>query len=1487
MRTILATVVLLLASVTLAADRHVYLNESGGGSQLDDCPNPAHNAKGTSNTDELEYCVGGTSAGKVIGTAAGRVASSTCTGGGGAVTAVTNGVSADVDGDGNTEVVHGHPQACVWNMATSDSCEVHAGTYIASGAYADADSQNVSSGAGAGCDRNNCWYASVVAPGPASGAYGTSGSPGYLRGASMNGSIDSWDPDGDKNPADGTYPAILSGDRDNDATFDATTGGDSDNTGTFTGLGGSFNGDAFHAVMVGCMATSSSAYNWCGTGHGDNPWVDTDADGDFDTRADLGSSRDPAFLVIKDLEFKRYNGGNNVTSTTSIHPNIGNIELGGDQSSDGLVVDHIYFHESDYSLTSTSGTEAYWATINDPGNAGCSTWTEIKNSHLEQNNEKLLDDDCGTGNECGCPKNFHDNLVVLNVTSSRAGSRDPVFAYIKSVDTVGGGARKKQHRFWNNEFVMSATTQTGSRRFMDLQAFGNSMGTNLGELWVYGNVFRALGTPKWSKFWNGSCGIGTGSGRVYFFNNTIDMTFGSNDPGMGGPCADTNGELNIGKNNAYWTGGTRIFIHDYQDGSPPSGSGDFASETFANELCTNADTSSPSGQNCTVPGSNTHGAWFVGTSASTNLYDGLTTLAAKASGPLDEVSANNPCDPDGDGAAGFKDWDGTTDITTWLDVAGNTVNCPTVGTALDAGAVQSDSDGAALAADRHVYLNESGGGSQLDDCPNPAHNAKGTSNTDELEYCASGSNIGKVIGTAAGRVANCNGPAPTAVTNGVSADVDGDGTTEVVYGNAQACVYNMTGAASDTCEVHAGVYKNPGARAGTDMNSPVGGQCGRSECWNAAFVALGNGPNMGAHPGLGYGVPGNPAWVRGAVMNGSTDTWDCDGDKEPEASESGCTNYSVVFDGDVDNDCVPSTGVGCWEGTACTDEDSCTGDAFYMAVFGCGYYFAQDASWCPTSLAGGLNAIYLDDDANGDFTGDDLGPSGQSQPWDASWIGIKDVEYRYFNGGQASACSGGTRNELGHINFTGGNGTVVSDGFFVDHVYFHDNGYSLLCAQEHHVALFGDNSNNQTDVPAVVRNAFIVSGNRFVINDDCGEYGECGSSKTFHDNRVVFPPTRADGSAWTGTFYGAFLRDKSHDSLKDAAVPKVYRFYNNEFVWMHSETNGKLFQQECFGSCWNQEDAAANASCVGAGNPLACCTGVGTGPCEKFMGPGQGQTWMYGNIVRFAGGNSTCTALDVPWPCCTGSGTGTCPDPAWDSRWSSAFCSVSDCTGCSYVGPHATGDQRWRFYSFLNTWDMERLTTTDSSTTSYICNGTGTLYSTRGNAMYQSTSVNEETANTEQQATCAGGSNPGVTCTIGGSTCTGGGTCTAVTIVSTASGSTAVVNAGTGRSTWWTAGTKNVSIHAGRANYIPNAAGQLYEIPNRGLCDPDGDGTAGMDYDGDGDNDTSWSDIAGNNVSCPTMNSTISYGAVQPNSDGAAAAPGTIKGATLKGATVR
>ena len=66
------------APLARAADRHVYLDTDHDGI-LNDCPNPAHNAKGASNTDNLQFCSGGTTTGKVIGTALGRVSATGCT----------------------------------------------------------------------------------------------------------------------------------------------------------------------------------------------------------------------------------------------------------------------------------------------------------------------------------------------------------------------------------------------------------------------------------------------------------------------------------------------------------------------------------------------------------------------------------------------------------------------------------------------------------------------------------------------------------------------------------------------------------------------------------------------------------------------------------------------------------------------------------------------------------------------------------------------------------------------------------------------------------------------------------------------------------------------------------------------------------------------------------------------------------------------------------------------------------------------------------------------------------------------------------------------------------------------------------------------------------------------------------------------------------------------------------------------------------------
>ena len=217
-------------SAVTAADRHVYLDTNGDG-QLNDCPNPAHNAKMLAgNTDELSYCSGGSQDGKIIGLAVGTTLSATCTAGGGTVAAVRNGVQADVDRDGTKEFVYGLPQACVYNMAKSDSCEIHAGTYQKAGAYADADSIDSGMAPGSGCDKNNCWWATVVAygygPNLAGAGYGTATAPGFLRGAVMNGSTDSWDVNGNKVPDTQAgepigYPVVFSGDLNGNGAFDA------------------------------------------------------------------------------------------------------------------------------------------------------------------------------------------------------------------------------------------------------------------------------------------------------------------------------------------------------------------------------------------------------------------------------------------------------------------------------------------------------------------------------------------------------------------------------------------------------------------------------------------------------------------------------------------------------------------------------------------------------------------------------------------------------------------------------------------------------------------------------------------------------------------------------------------------------------------------------------------------------------------------------------------------------------------------------------------------------------------------------------------------------------------------------------------------------------------------------------------------------------------------------------------------------------------
>jgi hypothetical protein len=201
---------------------------------------------------------------------------------------------------------------------------------------------------------------------------------------------------------------------------------------------------------------------------------------------------------------------------------------------------------------------------------------------------------------------------------------------------------------------------------MDLQAFGNSSGASKGELWIYGNVFRNLSTTaKLDAVLDGLVRRGTGNYKLYFFNNTFDMNFGSNADGIWKACTET-ATLVVEKNNAYWNGTTNINTHD-----TPA-----ATAIRQDEFCSTSDTA------CSVPSQTTRNAWW-NYPALPGLFNALPAYVTKIGGPLDNVATNNPCDPDGDGTAGVDyNWDGVND-TTWTDIAGNTVSCPTAATPLE------------------------------------------------------------------------------------------------------------------------------------------------------------------------------------------------------------------------------------------------------------------------------------------------------------------------------------------------------------------------------------------------------------------------------------------------------------------------------------------------------------------------------------------------------------------------------------------------------------------------------------------------------------------------------------------------------------------------------------------------------------------------------------------------------------------------------------
>lgn len=652
----------------MAADRHVYLDTDSDG-QLNDCPNPAHNAKGASNTDELEECVGGTQEGKVIGTAAGRVSAAACIAGVGVVEALNNGDTADADADGTIETVYGHPQACVYNMGPSDSCEVHSGTYKAAGAQCDED---CTSAVVDQCDRSDCWKANVIAygygPNLTGTGYGTQANPGWLRAANNNSSIDSWDPNGDKDPADALYPVILSGDSDADSVLNEPT----------ACAGGVCTGDAFYGIQIGCGDANQGGKVFCDTslaGGQTHPMVDSDANGTFDAAVGGSGPKEVAWLKVKDIKFQDHNGGPTTCSASGIRTKLGAIDTGGDGGSAGLGLDHIWWTGDVYSALCQP--EHYVAVWSDNENSLCSVDSVFQNSLIETNNRFVVNDDCDSENpgasECGCGKILANNRINLLQTSA---GKDQAVWRIKSVDTLQGGTRPKIIRSYNNEVVNENPSASSANDVFYNECIGtcDPFSKGLGEVWHYGNLLRHRGSGKWGRLAIGICQSSSPSLRFITFNNTVDTERSDGTAQTVDPICTLPRTIELygSKNNAYFKAAA---VND--EGA--------ASYRVGNNLC------SEGGQKfCTQNTGGRAGSsrwWTVGTRG-VALHGGVANYVPRTGGPLDQTGS---CDPDGDGVAGVDyDGDGDND-TTWLDLGKRLVSCPTLTATIDIGAIQSSS----------------------------------------------------------------------------------------------------------------------------------------------------------------------------------------------------------------------------------------------------------------------------------------------------------------------------------------------------------------------------------------------------------------------------------------------------------------------------------------------------------------------------------------------------------------------------------------------------------------------------------------------------------------------------------------------------------------------------------------------------------------------------------------------------------------------------
>jgi hypothetical protein len=186
----------------------------------------------------------------------------------------------------------------------------------------------------------------------------------------------------------------------------------------------------------------------------------------------------------------------------------------------------------------------------------------------------------------------------------------------------------------------------------------------------------------------------------------------------------------------------------------------------------------------------------------------------------------------------------------------------------------------------------------------------------------------------------------------------------------------------------------------------------------------------------------------------------------------------------------------------------------------------------------------------------------------------------------------------------------------------------------------------------------------------------------------------------------------------------------------------------------------------------------------------------------------------------------------------------------------------WIYKSFNNTFDLQKMPLGGASTTlDYLCNTNGSLSVSRNNAFYGVTTINSESATTKRFSNDVCSAQSTLGCTL---------------------------PSPNARTDWWSAGTQNVAVSAGLANYIPKAGGPLDEKSGVTACDPDGDTNTGVDWYGTGSDVTQWTDMVGNVVDCSVITNPMSYGAIQRLSDAAASSgSATRQGVIIRGVIVR